>query len=56
MTDRELLEFIAARVETLTITIEELRGQVEHLKAWADSLVEAKHNSSREGTFPGGIN
>jgi hypothetical protein len=39
VTDRELLEFIAAQVETPTITVEELKGQVDRLVDWADSLV-----------------
>lgn len=56
MTDRELLEFIAAQVETPTITVEELKGQVDRLVDWADSLVDAKRDDVRKRTFLNSIN
>ncbi len=54
MTDRELLEIIAAQMETLAIAIEEVSGQVDRLVAWADSLMEAK--DELEGIVAKGIN
>ncbi len=54
MTDRELLEHIAAQVEELAVDLEDVRGRVDRLVSWADSLMEAK--GELEGIVGKGVN